>query len=322
MVAWSVDPAGTYEIARLTGPESINRTDTRWKVHGADLGHMFEHRGLLYQVFGDTFGRFGRGWRSNTMAYARDQDPRGGVVFDGMLTGRRGRARQLLGRRDVPGRVVTVIPTYGLSVGGRMILHYMAVRQWGAPGRWTLDHSGLAYSEDDGSTWDLSGVAWPGDSNFGQVAFARSEGHVYMFGVPGGRFGELRLARVERERILDGHAYAYWTGKGWVSDRPGEACRVVGAPVGELSVRWNSHYGAWLLMYLDASARAVVLRTADRLIGPWSEARPVVTAAAVPRLYAPYIPPWWNDGPDIFFALSRYDIYNVCWWRTGLRSFL
>lgn len=319
-MTWVIDAAGTYSIARLTGPGSINRTDRRWQVHGTDLGHMFEHRGLLYLVFGDTFGRFGLGWRSNTMAYASDQDPRRGIVFDGMLTDRRGRARQLLGRGDVPGRPVTVIPTYGLSLGDRMVLHYMAVRKWGAPGRWTLGRSGLAYSDDDGGTWTVSEVSWPGDSDFGQVAFVRSDGYVYVFGISGGRFGALRLARVEPDCLLDGRAYAYWTGQGWVTGAPGEAGVVVDSPVGELSVRWNDFYGVWLLLYLDAAARAVMLRTADWLTGPWSAARPVVTAAEVPRLYAPYIPPWWNDGPDIFFTLSRYDHYDVYWWRTALRQ--
>ena len=74
----------TYEVARLTGPGSINATDSRWYVHGTDLGHMFEHRGRTYMVFGDTFGppgkppAFGEDWRSNVMAYGRDRDPSDG----------------------------------------------------------------------------------------------------------------------------------------------------------------------------------------------------------------------------------------------------
>lgn len=314
---WAVDPSRTYEIAWLTGPGSINRTDERWRVHGTDLGHAFEHRGLLYLVFGDTHGRFRGRWRSNAMAYASDQDPAQGLVFDGMLTDGRGRARELIARRRVSRRAVTAIPTYGLSLGTRMVLHYMAVRRWGRQDRWTLDRSGLAASHDDGVTWEPCSWCWPGDSNFGQVAFVRSEGYVHLLGIPGGRFGAVRLARVQPGAVLDGNAYAYWTGTSWEVE-PSRACDVVEAPVGELSARWNSYYGLWLMMHLDEERRAVVLRTAEALTGPWSAGLPVVTAEEVPQLYGPYLPPWWNDGPDIYFTLSRFDRYNVSWWHTAL----
>jgi hypothetical protein len=69
-----VDHDNTFEIARLTGPDSINNTHERWNVYGTDLGSMFEHRGRIYMAFGDTFGapghppEFGDDWRSNAMA--------------------------------------------------------------------------------------------------------------------------------------------------------------------------------------------------------------------------------------------------------------
>lgn len=63
---------------------------------------------------------------------------------------------------------------------------------------------------------------------------------------------------------------------------------------------------------------AVVLRTADCLTGLWDGQREIVTAEEVPSLYAPYMPPRWNDGEDIYFALSRFDEYDVYWWRTSL----
>src|SRR5690242_7008195 len=66
----------TYQIAREDGTGSINHTDTRWGLYGADLGHMFLHRGRMYMVFGDSFGgpaadpfqsQNHEDWRSNTM---------------------------------------------------------------------------------------------------------------------------------------------------------------------------------------------------------------------------------------------------------------
>jgi hypothetical protein len=322
----AVDREDTYEITQLTGPESINRTDLHWNVFGTDLGSMFEHRGRTYMAFGDTFGppghppEFGDDWRSNVLAYTQDRDPRDGLTFEGMITDRPGHAKELILNEQVPGEEVTIIPTYGTSDGRRMYLHYMAVSLWGPPGQWDLSQSGWAYSDDDGQTWTVSPTAvFPGDSNFGQVAVVERGRHVYLYGIPGGRFGHVELARVDRGHLLDPARYEYWDGQGWVDD-PAAAAEVVPAPAGELSVRWNSHYRKWLMMYLDEHKAAVVLRTADRLTGPWSEADTVVTAAEAPQLYAPYMPPRFNDGPYIYFALSKFGPYDVFWWHTSLED--
>jgi D-arabinan endo alpha-(1,5)-arabinofuranosidase len=322
----AVDRSDTYEIAQLTGPEGINATHERWNVFGTDLGSMFEFRGRTYMAFGDTFGppghppEFGDDWRSSAMAFTRDRDPRDGLTFEGMIEDRPGHAKELILDEQVPGEEVTVIPTYGTSVGKRMYLHYMAVSFWGPPGEWDLSQSGWAYSDDEGQTWTVSPDAvWPGGGNFGQVAVVERGRHVYLYGIPGGRFGHVELARVDRHSLLDLDRYTYWDGRGWVSD-PERAAEVVPAPVGELSVRWNSHYRKWLMMYLDDARDEVVLRTADRLEGPWSEAETVVTAAEVPTLYAPYMPPRFNHGRDIYFALSKFDTYDVFWWHTSLEE--
>lgn len=326
--AYEVARDDTFQITRLTGPGSINRTDVKWNVYGTDLGHMFEHRGELYMLFGDTFGppghppQFGSDWRSNALARIRDADPRDGLTFESMATDRPGHAKELVGHDDVPGQEVTVIPTNGVSVGDGIFLHYMAVREWGPPGQWWLNRSGLAYSDDEGQNWTVSDEAWwPGDSNFGQVSFVEQGRYVYLFGIPGGRFGHAELGRVDKHHLLDLDRYEYWDGARWTGDIDA-AATVVGAPVGELSVQWSSHYRKWLMLYLndDDAVNAVVLRTADCLTGPWSDEKVVVTADEVPALYAPYMPPRWNSGPDIYFTLSRFNFYDVFWWHTSLEG--
>lgn len=313
----------TEELARLTGPGSINRTDEKWDIGGTDLGHMFEHRGRTYIVFGDTFSspRPGPGWRSNTLAWSTDRDPTDGLTFDGMVVDENGNAKQILDARH-DDQEVTVIPTYGISTGKRMFLHYMSVREWGPPGEWTLNHSGLAYSDDDGQTWTKDPDAvWPGDSNFGQVAFVRQGRYVYLFGIPGGRLGGVQLGRVYFRDMLELDRYEYWDGEQWQAD-PNQATEVIPGPVGELSVRWNSHYNKWIMMTLHDRPKeewghgAVTARTAECMTGPWSDEKVVVTSFDVPQLYAPYMPPRWNDGPEIYFSLSRFDHYDVYWWRT------
>jgi hypothetical protein len=261
----------------------------------------------------------GGDWRSNVAAIITDDDPSDGLTFDTMIEDRDGHAGELIGQSMVPGAEVTIIPTYGVSIGERMVLHYMAVSHWGDPGHWDLSGSGLAYSDDDGQTWQVDREAmWPSDSNFGQVSIVAVEDYLYFFGIPGGRFGGVQLARVTPEQILELGAYEYWDGTAWQPNRPDEARLILPAPVGELSVRWSSHYQKWLMMYLNEDKYAIVLRTADCLTGPWSEEHTVATGAEYPQLYAPYILPRWNDGPEIYFTLSLFGPYNVSLVQTSL----
>lgn len=117
---------GTELIGQLTGPGSLNDTASRWDVHGADLGHMFWHRDQLYMVFGDTFGKGGLGgknWRSNTLARLAKPNPKKGLLIEAMIAGPDGNAKELIPSRKIDGVEKSVIPTYGISIDGRMYLH-------------------------------------------------------------------------------------------------------------------------------------------------------------------------------------------------------
>ncbi|WP_166461986.1 DUF4185 domain-containing protein [Paracoccus alkanivorans] len=301
---------GAAEVVRqLTGPNSANRTD-RWNVHGTDLGHMFRHKGALYMVFGDTFGADGGAWRSSTMA--RITEPPGSFDFAQMIEGPDGSAKELIGSAKLPGFEWTVIPTNGISLGDRMVLHYMSVRMWTSNGRWLVRRSGLAYSDDDGWTWHRSPAAvWPNGVGFEQVAFVDLGGMIYSFGIPAGRFGEVRLRRVGRDAIFDPAAYRYWDGSGWVPDHRAAAA-VVPAPAGELSVAWSETHRRWLMMYLDEVQAAIVLRMADELTGPWSKPQTVAQARDYPGLYAPFIVPGDALDDAVSFTMSRWKpLYNV-----------
>ena len=329
--AWSVNSADTYKVAQLDGPGSVNHTDTRWDVYGADLGHMFLYNGRIALTFGDTFGGPAAypffsvphsDWRSNTMALINSSTtaPTSGLIFSSMIANSSGAAKQLLSSQN-NSYEATVIPTYGVSVGSRMFLHYMSVHQWGAPGHWTLNYSGMAYSDDGGQHWVKDArTTWPGSSNFGQVAMVPQGSYVYLFGIPGGRYGALQLARVPTAKMLNISAYQYWNGRSWVTGQPGAAVNIVPSPVGELSVQWNAYYKKWLMTYLVDPTGQVVLRMSDALTGPWSAAQVIVDSSQYPQLYAPYITPLWDNGPDIYFNMSVYDHYEVYLMHTSLSA--
>jgi hypothetical protein len=163
------------------------------------------------------------------------------------------------------------------------------------------------------------------------VAFARppagadpGSSSVYVFGIPGGRLGGVKLARVGEANLLDKPTYRYYSGlvdgkPAWSPDESA-AVPVVPAPVGELSVMWNNYLGRWIMTYLDESQAALVIREAPAPWGPWSPGLPLVSGSAFPGLYAPYMHPRYveNDGETIYFTMSLWDPYAVYWMRARL----
>ncbi|NMO92994.1 DUF4185 domain-containing protein [Actinomycetospora sp. TBRC 11914] len=334
-------------------------TAARFGIAGTDLGHMFTVDGRLAVAFGDTYGGVSTDhffsaphpdWRSNVLGFVDPPaSPDHGLALSRMISDRPGHAAEILGSRKVDGAEWTVIPTYGIAVGRRMYLHYMSVRSFATPpGRWPLNDAGVAYSDDGGQTWHRPPEAlWPGDTRFGQVAYVRPGGAddpfaphpdavpglfrdvsplpgapdpwVYVYGIPGGRYGDVSLARVPADRLLDRTAYRYWTGHGW-SPTEGDSVPVLRGPAGELSVRWNSYYRTWLMTTLVDPTGQIVLRTAPSPTGPWSAPQVVTTTRAHPEAYAPYLLPRWNDGPDIWFTMSQYRSYGVSLQHTRLRD--
>jgi hypothetical protein len=312
----AIEVSRTSLVSQVTGADATTSTAVPWDVHATDLGHMFWHRGVLYMVFGDTFGEgglaSGRHWRSNALARLAPPDPaRGSFRIESMVSAADGSAREILPSRKVDGDEMTVIPTGGISTGARMYLHYMSVRTWHDPGQWDVGYSGLAHSDDDGETWVVPGDAtWPTGLGFEQVAFVRRGGLVYSFGIPAGRFGGVRLRRVPEQHMLDPAAHEYWNGTGWTPDIT-EAAVTVPGPVGELSVAWNERHGQWMMLYLNSRRDEVMLRFAPEITGPWGAPRTVVRGREHPGLYAPYIVPMQDIGNEVWFTMTKWPDYNV-----------
>ncbi|WP_024875038.1 DUF4185 domain-containing protein [Saccharomonospora piscinae] len=319
----------TTRIGPVTGAGSPSRTDERFGIHATDLGILWDSGdGRVYAAFGDTYGRGWGGsgpgpgdadWRRNVLAYSATRDLSGGLLFDGVVARQDGAARQVLpsGR----GREVTVIPNSGIAVGGTHYLHYMSVRRWGRPGVWRTNYAGLAVSGDQGRTWAKPRRArWSnrgGDDRFQLGAFAASEEHVYLLGTTNGRYGDAYLARAVPAALPARSAFEYWTGARWAG-RQREAVPVVDGPVGEMSLGFHTTLGRWLLLHLDERRRGLVLRSAERLTGPWTRGEVVVSGDEYPAVYGGYLHPWSLAGTDLYFLVSQWGPYNVYLTRTRL----
>ncbi|NUR89117.1 MAG: DUF4185 domain-containing protein [Nonomuraea sp.] len=307
-------------VGKMTGTGSASATDTRWKVQATDLGIMWDNgSGQILAAFGDTFGSGwappggnGQDWRSQVLLRSSDRDLSDGLTFDSAATDAPGHAKQLIPSQKVDGDEITVIPTAGVSVGGRQYLAFMSVRHWGAPGQWDTNYAGIAYSDDNGENWTTTGgPRWDnptGDDHFQMAAMARRDGFVYLYGTPNGRNGAAYVARVPETKVLDKAAYRYWDGRSWQPGPDTRAAALVDAPTAELSVQYNAYTGRWLMTYLQGSD--IVLRSAPAPQGPWSGTQVVASFADYPGLYGGFMHPW-SSGPDLYLSLSEWTPYNT-----------
>ncbi|GAB09550.1 hypothetical protein GOARA_043_00250 [Gordonia araii NBRC 100433] len=311
-------------VSTLTGKGSTSRTDKRWQVMGTDLGIMWESKpGKIAIAFGDTFGKGfkppganGGDWRSNIVGFSSDKKLSDGMSIDTMVQDSRCHAVQVVDSRHINYYEMTTIPTSGFALGDRQYMTYMSVRTWGnIPGTWLTNYGGLAYSDDEGSTWTRDPhLRW--DNVFGvsqfQVSSMVPQGdYVYMFGTPNSRLGSVGLARVRKDDVLNRTAYQYWRDGRWIPSRdPNAASVLFGGPTGELSVRYNADAERWEMTYLDTVAGAIVMRTARKPQGAWSAPVQLVNSGQRTQLYGGFIHPW-STGNDLYFTLSQWSTYNV-----------
>ncbi|MGV9676257.1 DUF4185 domain-containing protein [Nocardia sp. NPDC003482] len=312
------------EVAKVTGANSVNRTDKRWQVYGTDLGIMWESApDEIAMAFGDTVGLgfhppggMGGDWRSNLLAFSSNRDLDRGVIFDRMVTDARCHAAEILTSRKKDNIEITTIPTSGFAIGERQYLSYMSIRTWNSvPGTFFTNYGGIAYSDDHGQTWTKDPYAhWDnifGVSQFQVGAMVPQGDYVYLFGTPSTRLGSVGLARVPKDQVLNTTAYQYWRGGTWTPVGGADSAEpIVDAPAGELSVRYDAARDRWQMSYLDTAKAAIVVREADSPQGVWSESAPLVSAVQFPELYGGFIHPW-STGTDLYFTLSTWSDYNV-----------
>jgi len=333
--------SGLTQVAQLTGYDSINKTN-QYEVYGTDLGSMFNSGDKTYLVFGDTFGYRAPGltggggsdWRSNTLAITTDNDASDGLTFDTMISDYGKHAKEVLPSAKVDFDEMTKIPTHGIAVDNNLYLYYMSVNHWGAPGNWDANYSGMTKSVDQGEHWTiLEDIRWPGDSNFIQVSPYKVKVNehlteIYYWCIPAGRFGGVKLMKVDEKDIEDLNEYVYYSGVNqdneplWSSDLD-KAKLVVedDVGVGELSVIWNPYLERWIMTYLKEGT-GIVIREGLSPWGPWGDAITLVSNTEYPGLYGPYMNPKYmeDDGRTIYFTLSLWDPYNVFWMKASLEK--
>jgi hypothetical protein len=333
-------PPGTSLVGWVTGPDSPNDTLGRFAISGTDLGIMWDNGARqVLMAFGDTSGYCsvpGHQWRYNTLMRSQDGSLANTVSVANSPLWARGISKQIINTTRWAPSETGIIPTAGISVGGKQYLNYMSIKSWDANGAWTTNYSAVAVSPDNGEHWgvypgtvrtprpdDVPGARFlQGNENFQQGAFLKpgpGDPYIYSFGTPAGRGGSAFVARVLPSYLPDLTKYEYWNSdsNSWVPTNPAAATPVLPGPVGEMSAQYNTYLRQYLALYCNG-ANDVVMRTAPAPQGPWSPEQLLVPSGQFPGgIYAPFLHPW-STGRELYFNLSEWQAYNVMLMKTVL----
>lgn len=319
-------------VARVTGSAmtdeafpSPNNTAVKWNVGGTDLGIIWEMQPGKYGIFfGDTFGRDfkpnqsnpgpnGGSWRSNVLAFSEDSNLEDGMTFSDMATNDRGDAREIVySGKDASGNGDwTSIPTAAIHADGADYVHYFNMRNWTG---WITNYSGIYKSVDGAATWaKCEDVSFSSNSNFGQVGYFKKDDFVYMIGTQTGRDSSARLARFRESDIENQANYEYWNASSgqWMKGDEEMATVLIDDKVGELSFIYNEKHKKWIIAYFNGDRYNITMRTAEDIIGPWSEPYELAHGREYPQLYGSYFHPLSVNGDNLYFTMSIWMPYNV-----------
>lgn len=329
---WGFFVRSISRVSRVTGRTmngetfpSPNNTATDWNVGGTDLGVVWEMDPGKYGVFfGDTFGSDfvpnagepgpnGGSWRSNVLAFSEDKDLSDGLLLSGMVTDDSGNAQEILfGGKDQSGNGDwTSIPTAAIRANGADYVHYFNIRSWTG---WVTNYSGMYKSMDNGQTWTkCENIVFSSNSNFGQGAYFKQDGYVYMIGTQTGRDSPAHLARFRESDIENRDYYEYWnsTAGQWIRGDESKATILIDDKVGELSFIYNHTHQKWIMAYFNADRYHIAMRTAAEITGPWSEPYELASGKDYAQLYGSYFHPLSVSGDNLYFLMSMWMPYNV-----------
>ena len=186
----------------------------------------------------------------------------------------------------------------------------MNIRTWTG---WVTNYSALYASEDHGETWNrCNEVEFTSDSKFGQVAYAKKDGYVYMLGTPTGRDGPGHFARIPEESMRNKNEYEYWnTQSGWVKNDEQAASVMFPGTVGEASLMYHKKFGRWLATYFDGEEYAIMYRDAPDITGPWTKEKTLAAGTEYSQLYGSYMHPAKDSDDYLYFNMSQWVPYNV-----------
>jgi hypothetical protein len=335
----------TGDIDRSTGAPTLSRTGKRFGVDGTDLGSSFEHRGKLYFLFGDTWGRPGD---RDAIAWTSSKDPQK-ILLD-FHKAKDGKWLPL----SVPGikQGAFEVPSGGISVAGTMYVVFTTDHS----ARKMMGRSVLASSRDDGRTFKV--LYELSRDRFINVSFWPAGDFLYVFGSGDYRKSSVCLARVKLADMGDRSRLQYLSGIGpakqprWSAKEADATTLFRHDVVGELSVAYLEPVKRYVMLYNSEKPRGITMRSAPTPWGPWSAGTVIFEpwrdrgyghfmhisakfkkqrdALSDPKRedewggeYGPYIMARYTSGSGkqcrIWYAMSTWNPYQVVVMRSDLK---
>lgn len=333
------------DFDRATGRPTLSQTGERFGVVATDLGSSFEHKGRLYFLFGDSWGRPGS---RDAVAWTTSTDPEK-VILDF----HRAKDGKWL-PPAVPGIAQTAfeVPSGGISIAGTMYVVFTTDHS----AEKTMGRSVLASSRDDGRTFKM--LYELSRDKFINVSFWQADGWVYIYGSGEYRKSSVCLARVKPADIGDRSKLRYFAGadpEGQPRWCPSEADSVVlfrHDVVGEFSVTYIEPVKRYVMLYNSRKPRGITMRSAEAPWGPWSKGTVIfhpwrdngygrfIHIAARPKKkgdalsdpkragewggeYGPYVVARFTRGSSgrcrIYYTMSTWNPYQVVVMRSDLK---
>ena len=284
-------PGSTQKVCQLTGEydrqrrqPAFNQTETECGLVGTDLGSSFEHDGVLWFLFGDTWPDPGLG---DSVAWSEDAEPEPGVHLQFVTRGD-GRFKSpsidngtTTGAFEVPiagfstGQEIYVFYSTGhyqengqdlmgrlvlcRAVGDPANLHYLYEVSNGRAGGKFINVSPVIVRDSQ-----IAGLPFEGDA-------------LLVWGSGRYRASDPYLACVPLAAVEDRSEWRYFTGREagsgavhW-SSQEANALALFGHPqIGEFSVSWNEPLGLWLMLYNAGVPRGINFRAALTPWGAWT----------------------------------------------------
>lgn len=322
----------------VTGRNSKNSDlFAKRNVGSTDLGICIDNKENLLYLYGDSFSGIdcNKGvWNSNFVAKSNNKEFAKNIVFEDISHYPNGLVKPIIqGKHDQNqelnlnpknNKEVTKIPTGGIRINDNIYVFYMSIRYWGKPGEWFVTSNELMKAKyyDINKFEKVDSFKFDNIENdqFGQIyPFEKpfDKENIYFLALPGGRFRNTVLMKVNKNNIENINQYQILTKDKQfklVNDvTKEEYFYIVNKNYSsEQSIVYNPYLKKWIISNL--TDKGITFLLSSDLFSEFKEEIVVLDFKNFPLLYGGFIHERMMDyeGKRMYMQVSQWSpIYNT-----------